>query len=348
MATKTADTGYTRGGVKRPEVKRPERKGEGHQGWANWETWHTMLLIDNTRESNDLFSRIGKNALKYKTKGTNREGEAFNIERLALQCKRIFAPQGRETLEFARENERDYGEGWKTEGIDWVEIAEHCVERAEEDAAWGAGQEQSAGRQVRSSKCPTKLADLKAANEVVKKAEEAKEAGFNFWVPGQVLQQFQPELLHEIVDYPNADNSPMIQDVDLEPSKVSAVEKEAGGHSYLPGLGGERSPKPPYKEAATPGGSAPTKPSGVGMGLDGKPTVLEGAPLRKEWDIRGPMFSDEFYANYPGVPGKYLASSKNWKKMAAATEDQKTMLADFLKKVMGEVAGSNPAPGEGH
>ena len=90
------------------------------------------------------------------------------------------------------------------------------------------------------------------------------------------------------------------------------------------------------KEAAGSGFNyVSTDPGAIGIGRDGKPQVLEGAPLRKEWDIRGPMFSDEFYANYPGIPGKYMVSSmqKN-----AASPEKKEVLADFLKKVVGEIA----------
>src|SRR5208283_762080 len=39
--------------------------------------------------------------------------------------------------------------------------------------------------------------------------ELEKEAGFNFFFPGQVLKEFYPEIQHEIVDYPNANNTPM-------------------------------------------------------------------------------------------------------------------------------------------
>src|SRR5271170_426570 len=54
-------------------------------------------------------------------------------------------------------------------------------------------------------------ANLKVAGEGMAKteAELEKEAGFNFFFPGQVLTEFYPEIQHEIVDYPNAKNSPM-------------------------------------------------------------------------------------------------------------------------------------------
>jgi hypothetical protein len=96
------------------------------------------------------------------------------------------------------------------------------------------------------------------------------------------------------------------------------------------------------KEAGAPG-YVSTDPGAIGIGRDGKPQVLDGAPLRKENDIRGPMFSEEFYSASPAIPGKNLVmagSINEFKKKAAATADQKEMLGDFLKKVMGEIVAT--------
>jgi hypothetical protein len=143
-----------------------------------------------------------------------------------------------------------------------------------------------------------------------------KEAGFNFFFPGQVLKEFYPEVQHEIVDYPNDNNSPMIEDIDLDAAMetpiLGSVRMYADDSNYVS-----------------------TSPGAVGIGRDGKPQVLDGAPLRKENDIRGGMFMDEFHQQYDGVPGALLTVAA---KVAAADEANQFQL--FLKKVCGEIAAT--------
>jgi len=505
---------------------RPTTPSQNHNGWHNWETWHIALLIDNTEQSYNTKRNLVRSALKAA------KGGQPDIDRLADQFSKLFAAQAKETKDYADQNARnlpdsDWGGPFE---VNWHEIAENAVdaERDEERAASGAND--PAGYEARVQALEAEgltRGDAQAAVEAEiakgKKASEAKRAGFNFWFPGQVLREFYPEVQHELVDYPNADNKPMIQDVDLAPEKVGAGEKEAGDLSLphpkdvehdpaelmdvapptaqLPPLedrlrmqkkrememsaGSEKEADPGRttckhcgrkfdsiqdkqrhrctpkdkkkdekeagtdKEAASKGTcircgarldlpenqSTPaerankafadrycrrclkekpthepivektsdakdtvggpearraekdlreglegelggvydsevnrrpakgaqkpdleyydrqagekeagspqytsTDPGAIGIGRDGKPQVLEGAPLRKEWDIRGPMFSDEFYANYPGVPGRYLAMSGSFGKKAATPGGQKEMLGDFLKKVVGEIA----------
>ena len=137
--------------------------------------------------------------------------------------------------------------------------------------------------------------------------ELQKEAGFNFFFPGQVLKEFYPEIQHEIVDYPNATNQPM--------SGAGAPEMVGDGGHELEGLLDEAldttvvemiqlpadigEVEPMAMAAADYSSTSPA--GGMGIGRDGKPEVLEGAPLRKENDIRGYMFTDEFYGQYEGV-----------------------------------------------
>lgn len=114
------------------------------------------------------------------------------------------------------------------------------------------------------------------------KRQNRKTAVFNWFFPGQAIKEFYPELQHETVDWPNYNNSPMIED-------------------------------------AVPNNSekwVSTDPGAIGIGRDGKPQVLDGAPLRLEDDIRGYMFGDEFYQQYGAVPGAALASLTSAKKEA--------------------------------
>jgi len=166
----------------------------------------------------------------------------------------------------------------------------------------------------------------RSEKELKEMIDKKKEAGFSFAPPqigSQVLVQFYPEVMHEISEYPNAGNAPMPAEMtgdafEVEPGPLDdAVDSAFEGLSVV--------------------GYVSTSPAGgMGIGRDGKSQVLEGAPLRKENDIRGPMFTDEFYANYTEVPGAALNVIA--KKVAAAEEKQQFSL--FLKKVMGEVAAT--------
>jgi hypothetical protein len=162
-----------------------------------------------------------------------------------------------------------------------------------------------------------------------KEAAESKEAAINFFFPGQVLREFYPDLQHEIVDYPNATNAPMktpevigeadeldnAVDAMLEPGTLEAVE------DVIPIAAGYVS----------------TDPAGaMGIGRDGKPQVLDGVPLRKENDIRGPMFLEEFYDQYNGIPGEALMMAS----VKTAAADEAKQFGLFLQKVCGEIAAT--------
>ena len=139
--------------------------------------------------------------------------------------------------------------------------------------------------------------------------EYAKAASFDLFIPGQVAQEFAPETLHEIVDFPEQSYNPLISDVGPAP----------GG---------------PY---------VTTDPAGaMGIGADGKPQVLDGAPLRKPEDVRGPMFDQEFYQQYQGISpdGLRAASVAARVRKNADANEYKQQFADFLKKVVGEVAAT--------
>lgn len=156
-------------------------------------------------------------------------------------------------------------------------------------------------------------ADTKPTAEQIETVVTDKEAGFNFFFPGQVLKEFYPELQHETVDYPNDNNSPMIEDIDLD----SALNVPILGHV----------PKTSYVSTSPA--------AGAGIGRDGKEQVLEGAPLRNESDIRGGMFMDEFHQQYEGVPGALLAVASK-----VAAKDEKGQFNQFMKYVCAEIAAT--------
>jgi hypothetical protein len=163
--------------------------------------------------------------------------------------------------------------------------------------------------------------ERKKIEREIRHVEEGKEAGFNYYFPGQALREFYPELQHELVDYPNANNSPMIEDIDISQGYDNDIAAAVEGSLETTKLS-----------------YVSTSPAaGAGIGRDGKPEVLEGAPLRREQDIRGPQFTDEFYQNYDAGPdGAALAIVSH----KVAAEDEAGQFTKFLTKVCGEIAAT--------
>jgi rRNA maturation endonuclease Nob1 len=171
------------------------------------------------------------------------------------------------------------------------------------------------------------LPPVHAGEGAAKTPEEIeKEAGFNFFFPGQVLREIAPELQHELVDYPNQTNTPM-QYPDIVGDKDEVPEEIA----LAAALEGALDTTIIAYVSTSPAAAA-------GIGRDGKPEVLEGAPLRKENDIRGMMFTDEFYGQQTGVPGKAFASGK-----AAGFVRPGSALAYLKSLKLGKVAGADEA-----
>lgn len=136
-----------------------------------------------------------------------------------------------------------------------------------------------------------------------------KAAAFDLFIPGQVAQEFAPETLHEIVDFPEQDYNPPITNIG-PPQEGQYVSTDPGGL--------------------------------LGVGSMGQPQVLDGAPLRKEDDIRGYMFGQEFYEQYNGIDANGLRAASVVARVhkRADTSEYRQQFADFLKKAMGEVAAA--------
>lgn len=52
---------------------------ETYNGWTNWDTWETALIIDNSKSSNDWKNRWRANFLKKKNKGKFDEMKAEKV-----------------------------------------------------------------------------------------------------------------------------------------------------------------------------------------------------------------------------------------------------------------------------
>lgn len=159
--------------------------------------------------------------------------------------------------------------------------------------------------------------------------DKAKQAAFNMYMPGQVIKEFYPELQAETVDFPGG--QPAGSDDGFDPAiglpglSPTGVQQSADG---VPGNGDKY---------------ISTKPSAaMGLGRDGKPQVLEGAPLRQENDIRGYQFDQEYYAQQQSLNPKAFVAAYAVERInkKASTEEFQAQFADFLKKAMGEIAAS--------
>ena len=168
----------------------------------------------------------------------------------------------------------------------------------------------------------------------IDKPDPSKYAGFNFFYPGQALKEFYPEIQHEIVDYPNATNAPMTE---------AGVDAPKGTNDQMVGgIVGDPHEDPALDmaveasfEGMTRLGYVSTSPSaGAGLGRDFKPQVLEGSPFRKENEIRGGMFDEEFHAQYDDGPALGVVAKQ------AGLGQEKGQFGSFLKKVMAEVAAT--------
>jgi len=184
---------------------------------------------------------------------------------------------------------------------------------------------------------PTEGGVVASKKDVRKDGKAGKEAGFNFFFPGQALREFYPDLQHELVDSPNATNAPMVD---------SGVDVAKGtNESTIGGIVGDPHEDPELDiaiEASFDGmkklGYVSTSPGAVGLGRDFKPQVLEGKPFRTEDEIRGPMFQEEFYQNFDMGPEG--GAMNVVAKQAAAFGGEKEQFGAFLKKVMAEVAAT--------
>lgn len=86
-----------------------EQKGT-YQGWTNWETWHTALLIDNEEDLANKQSQLVK------------KKASVNEFRNALKKAET------DTKRFHYENRKANPEGWgKFEKVNWNEIHKNAM-----------------------------------------------------------------------------------------------------------------------------------------------------------------------------------------------------------------------------
>jgi hypothetical protein len=269
------------------------------------------------------------NKVKFVLKGKKREASFSSPETAEAFIKAAaekWGPDFSAPGSVAVTSDKSYIDGMKPEGLKTADddhARDVCICGCNRDGHDEKG---------RCDKCGEKCAGYEP-----KGGKKGKEAGFNFFFPGQALREFYPDLQHELVDYPNATNAPMTD---------SGVDVAKGtNESTMGGIVGDPHEDPELDiaiEASFDGmkklGYVSTSPGAVGLGRDFKPQVLEGKPFRKEDEIRGPMFQEEFYQNFDmGPEGGALNVVA---KRAAAFGGEKAQFGAFLKKVMAEVAAT--------
>ena len=87
--------------------------GEGkYQGWTNWETWHTALLIDNERGIYDKKVELVK-----------RKASLSEFKRGLKEAETL-------TKKFWKESSKDNPEGWgkKFDKVNWNEIYKNMID----------------------------------------------------------------------------------------------------------------------------------------------------------------------------------------------------------------------------
>jgi hypothetical protein len=138
------------------------------------------------------------------------------------------------------------------------------------------------------------LMNVTPDKEEVKEAKVASEAWF---LPGQVIKEFYPEMQEDMLRYPVQNNSGM-------PESMSCV-------SDIP---------------------APAT-------LNPKPSVLqESVPLRREMELRGPGFMDDFYRSVVTIDPSHLMMAAG--KKAAEEVDPKAEMINILQGVCGEIVAT--------
>ena len=99
-------------------------------GYTNWETWHTDLLIDNTESASEQAAALGKRCADIRAGLV--KNKSYDPKRAADAFRHAFSRYGTQTRRYAREN-------WPNEPvgeINWLEIAESHMDAADDERAY--------------------------------------------------------------------------------------------------------------------------------------------------------------------------------------------------------------------
>lgn len=111
-----------------------------YNGWTNWETWHTNLLIENTEATQKQATLLGKRCADIRAGLV--KGKSYDANRAADAFHKAFSKAWTETKQFAQNNAREIGQGWAEPlgSVNWREIAESHMDNADTEAGRDAYQ----------------------------------------------------------------------------------------------------------------------------------------------------------------------------------------------------------------
>ena len=178
-------------------------------------------------------------------------------------------------------------EVWAAEDLDGLKLGGYWSKNASEAAKFST--EAAAKDEIRRNRLHVDAAEV--CHECGKgctceKAKTAMKLAGNWWNPGTVLEQFYPELQHDVAQSPY-------------------IEQTATPDINNSGLSG-----------AAEGKGAPTDPnaSGLAQGLESNSST----PLRQEMSFYGPDYSRNFYAPHSNVDDAAIANGFKQSKAASA------------------------------
>jgi hypothetical protein len=160
----------------------------------------------------------------------------------------------------------------------------------------------------------------KTAGDV--KTASAHKLALTYMHPGEALEQFYPEILKDTSDYPigyperNSTPPPLSLELQNEPGGESQVtDKDYSDNGMKHSLG-----EPGLLQTEQDNSSVPLKPN--------------------ERSIRGPFFSDQFYRIHTDIEPALLTMKSSLENKTAAAPAKATIIAEFLRKLAGEIASS--------
>ena len=149
----------------------------------------------------------------------------------------------------------------------------------------------------------------------------------SYMAPGQVLKEFYPGVLDQVLLHPAYNNSPIGPDIPLPSSKhqLNEAPNSESDHGFT---------TPEHNDNEADEKHSLTSPGLVSTESGG------GTPLRsQERNIRGPFFMDQFYKIHADISPASLTIKSSLNKFASEINAQ-AVVKDYLAKMAAEIASS--------
>jgi hypothetical protein len=143
-----------------------------------------------------------------------------------------------------------------------------------------------------------------------------RKLAFDWMAPGQVLKEFQPDVLNQMIDHSQDEDDyyPVQPDAEIQPANGQEITRDD--------YDAEES------HSLTSPGLVSTESGG-------------GTPLRsQERNIRGPFFMDQFYKIHADISPASLTIKSSINQKTASDIDKAMVVADYLAKLSAEIAST--------